>query len=93
MTSYIILCRLRSVHDALKQQTSLLEHVARTLNVTSHSGFVPHDAASIPFADEASISVYDNLAVGNVGMTSRVDRERYKSIRVSGQERPHSVII
>ena len=81
------------MHDALEQQTSLLEHVARSLNVQTPGSFVPHDAASIPYADQASLSLYDNISVANVPVTSRVDRDRYKSIRVSGQERPHSVII
>ena len=53
------------------------------------AGYAPNDLNMIPYADQTSLSMYDNVSF----LGSKPDRGRYKSIRLEGQERPQSVVI
>ena len=83
-----ISCRLRGVQVSLQQQATLLQHIANKLNITE-AGYTPPDYGSIPFADQTSLSVYDNLSL----LGNKPESDRYRSIRLAGQERPQSVVI
>ena len=85
--------RMRSLQATLQQQSTVLEQIAHKLNI-EETAYMPADYSSIPFADQTSLSVYDNISVTvPPPQLQRPERDRYKSIRMAGQERPVSVVI
>ena len=84
--------RMRSLQATLQQQSTVLEQIAHKLNI-EETAYMPADYSSIPFADQTSLSVYDNISVTVPQQLQRPERDRYKSIRMAGQERPVSVVI
>ena len=73
----------------LQQQSTVLQHIASRLNI-QEAAYMPADYNTIPYADQTSLSMYDNVSVL---VPQRPERDRYKSVRMAGQERPVSVII
>ena len=94
-TDLFLIFRIKNMHVMIQQQSTLLQQIATKLDVTG-PGMPTQDPLicmnSNPFTDMGSgmdrNSLYDNVSLSKIQRNSR-----YKSVRVSGSERPQSVMI